>query len=41
MGAVKSKYKPKPANVEKLTQYLNKANNNMPKKLLYKYGEHN
>lgn len=33
MGTVK-KYKPKPANVKKLTQYLNKVNNKPKKKLL-------
>jgi len=35
MGTVKTKYKPKPANVEKLTQYLNKVNNKTAKKVLY------
>lgn len=38
MGTV-NKYKPKPANVEKLTQYLNKVNNKIVKKVLYKYGK--
>ena len=35
MGAVKKKYKPKAANVKKLTQYLNKTNNKIQKKVLY------
>lgn len=35
MGTVRKKYKPKAANVKKLSQYLNKANNKNKKKVLY------
>ena len=34
MGTIK-KYKPKAANVKKLSQYLNKTNNKKSKKVLY------